>query len=196
MRDPPAIPGLTDILADLVDKDWEATVNDLEELGLLAGVLFDPEPVKGYDQRTADRVLEADRRRGQRLLPEPRVFRSAALRRGDALEAHPLVRDYFLRQMRERSPESCRDAHRRLFEHLCRRVPYWPEGLAGIEPLYEAVAHGCRAGLYQDALEAVYMNRIQRGPSGQPDITASTHWVPSLRIWALGVLLYRTVAPT
>ena len=35
--------------------------------------------------------------------------------------------------------------------------------LAFLQPLYQAVVHGCRAGLYQQALDEVYCDRILRG---------------------------------
>ncbi|MFO1357610.1 hypothetical protein [Plasticicumulans sp.] len=41
-------------------------------------------------------------------------------------------------------------------------MPYWPEGEAGLAPLYQAVAHGCRAGRYQEARAEVYRDRINR----------------------------------
>ena len=41
-----------------------------------------------------------------------------------AIDAHPLVREYFARQLREKRPEAFRAAHSRLFDHLCgpRRI--------------------------------------------------------------------------
>jgi hypothetical protein len=80
-----------------------------------------------------------------------------------AVDAHPLVREYFAQQLRERQPEAWREGHRRLYEHLKASVPYRPEGLAGLQPLYQAVAHGCKAGVHQKALDEVYRDRIIRG---------------------------------
>jgi len=161
----PAIPGLTDTLVDLADEDWEATVSDLVELQLVARVPFVPQPVRGYPEEIAVRAVEANRTDPNFSLPDPTTYPPPATLRGKALEAHPLVRAYFAQQMRTREPESMawRLAHRRLYEHLRNRVPYWPEGLVGLEPLYQAVAHGCQAGLYQEAFEAVYRRRIVRG---------------------------------
>ena len=79
-----------------------------------------------------------------------------------AVDAHPLVREYFATQLRERQPAAWREGHRRLYEYLISSVPYRPEGLAGLQPLYQAVAHGCKAGLYQEALAEVYDDRILR----------------------------------
>ena len=36
-----------------------------------------------------------------------------------ALDAHPLLREYFARRVRRQQPEAWRAAHRRLYEHLC-----------------------------------------------------------------------------
>ena len=57
-------------------------------------------------------------------------------------------------------------AHARLFEHLRQSVPYWPEGREGLLPLYQAVAHGCLAGRFQEACDDVSRNRILRGTAG------------------------------
>jgi hypothetical protein len=156
LRAPPAISGLTDDLADLADEDWEAAVSDLQELQLVARLPFEPQPLRGFDRETADRSEELD-------LPEPKDYPLLQTLRGDALEAHPLVRDYSARQVRERDPEAWRAAHRRLYEHLCNRVPYWPENLSGLEPLYQAVSHGCQAGIHQKVCDSVYARRIVRG---------------------------------
>jgi hypothetical protein len=163
LRQEPGVPGLTDALADLADEDWEAAVSDLEALQLLARVPFVPQPMRGQTKQLAEQKMAANRRDQSFALPEPTTYPLPATLRGDALEAHPLVRDYFARQVRTSEPEAWRAAHRRLYEHLRDRVPYWPEGLAGLEPLYQAVAHGCQAGLYQEACAAVYGDRINRG---------------------------------
>ena len=42
-------------------------------------------------------------------------------------------------------------------------APYRPDGLDGLQPLYQAVAHGCRAGLLQEVFREVYASRILRG---------------------------------
>jgi hypothetical protein len=85
--------------------------------------------------------------------------------RGEALaiDAHPLVREYFARQLRDRRSEAFRAAHSRLFDHLCATTPYRPDTLAGLQPLYQAVIHGCLAGRQQEACDQVYLDRILRG---------------------------------
>jgi tetratricopeptide (TPR) repeat protein len=84
---------------------------------------------------------------------------------GNALDAHPLIREHFARRLRESAPEAWRGAHGRLYEHLRDSVPYWPEGVDGLQPLYQAVVHGCEAGRAAEACEQAYRNRILRGTS-------------------------------
>ncbi len=80
-----------------------------------------------------------------------------------AIDAHPLVREYFARQLRDRRPEAFRAAHSRLFDHLCATTAYRPDTLAGLQPLYQAVTHGCLAGRHREACDKVYVDRILRG---------------------------------
>ena len=80
-----------------------------------------------------------------------------------ALDAHPLLREYFAQRVRRQQPEAWRAAHRRLYEHLCATTKDLPQPtLEDLQPLYQAVAHGCHAGLQQEACEKVYFARILR----------------------------------
>ncbi len=79
------------------------------------------------------------------------------------IDSHPLLREYFAEQLRTRFPEMWRAGHRRLFEHLCETTEHQPATLLGLQPLYQAVAHGCLAGLHQQACDEVYVGRILRG---------------------------------
>lgn len=84
----------------------------------------------------------------------------------DAIDAHPLIREYFAAQVKREQPAAFEQAHSRLFDHLCETTPYRPDGLAGLAPLYEAVSHGCLAGRQQETLHKVYVDRILRGTGG------------------------------
>lgn len=76
-----------------------------------------------------------------------------------ALDAHPLVREHFGRQLREGDSDAWKAAHGRLFDHLQRSTDYQPNSLDGLQPLYQAVAHGCQAGRQREAFET-YHGRI------------------------------------
>ncbi len=97
---------------------------------------------------------------------------SAARRRGclsasegadGRLDAHPLVREHFGDRLKQEQPEAWREGHRRLYEHLKATAKELPETLEEMAPLYAAVVHGCAAGKNQEALDAVYWERIERG---------------------------------
>ncbi|MCJ8270510.1 MAG: hypothetical protein MJK04_14030, partial [Psychrosphaera sp.] len=80
-----------------------------------------------------------------------------------ALDCHPLVREYFTEQLKAQNPKGYQAAHERLYEYY-KNLPEkeLPDTLEELEPLFTAVAHGCLAGLHQQALDEVYWPRIQR----------------------------------
>ncbi|MSP39140.1 MAG: hypothetical protein EXR70_11670 [Deltaproteobacteria bacterium] len=81
-----------------------------------------------------------------------------------SLDAHPLLREYFAKQLREQHPDAWRAAHRRLYEHLCATTKEGDQPmLEGLQPLYQAVAHGCQAEMQQEAYREVYRLRLVRG---------------------------------
>ena len=103
------------------------------------------------------------------------------------LDAHPLIREYFAKQLRENAPEAYRQAHSRLFDHLCRTTPHRPDSLDGLQPLYQAVVHGCLAGRHPEAREKVYRDRIQRG-------TGTDGFYSTRRLGAIGADLAAVAA--
>ena len=80
-----------------------------------------------------------------------------------SIDAHPLIREYFGQQLRSRQPQAFQAAHGRLFDHLCQSTPHRPDTLDGLQPLYQAVGHGCLAGRQQETCDKVYVDRILRG---------------------------------
>lgn len=81
-----------------------------------------------------------------------------------AVDAHPIIREYFAEELQERTPKAWLSAHRRLYEHLKTSTEDKPQPtLEDLQPLYQAVAHGCQAGLQQNACREVYAKRILRG---------------------------------
>ncbi len=136
LRAAPAIAGLTEALQDLTDAQWRTTLKRLQGLGLA-------------------------------LLPSPSgggaggegAFAAATT----PLDAHPLIREYLAHRLQHTQPEAWREGHRRLYDFLKTSVEDKPDSLAGLQPLYQAVAHGCKAGLWQAACVEVYRDRILRG---------------------------------
>ena len=81
----------------------------------------------------------------------------------DRIDAHPLIREHLAERLRTEHPDAWREGHRRLYDWLKASVPHRPDGLEGLQPLYQAVVHGCRAGLWQEVLHQVFVDRILRG---------------------------------
>ena len=79
-----------------------------------------------------------------------------------SVDCHPLLREFFAMRLRAQ-PEVWKAAHRRLYEHLCASTQEGDQPtLETLQPLYQAVAHGCQAGLHQNAFMEVYFRRITR----------------------------------
>jgi hypothetical protein len=133
-----------------------------------------------------------------------------------AVDCHPLIREYFAMKLRHDQPEAWRAAHGRLFDHLCASTkPHQPDTLPGLQPLYQAVTHGCLAGRQQEALLNVYVDRILRdtGREGfystrklgaigadlgavaaffdQPWSQVSPHLAPAAQSWLLNAAAFR-----
>jgi tetratricopeptide (TPR) repeat protein len=94
----------------------------------------------------------------------------------DALDAHPLVREWFGERLKATNEPGWKAAQGRLFEHLRDTTK---EGntptLEDLAPLYQAIAHGCRAGHHEEALDKIYKDRICRHrPDGDLEFYSRT----------------------
>jgi tetratricopeptide (TPR) repeat protein len=157
-----------------IEKEW------LNEQPELLTILFQ---VGLFDRRATGRCLSALRSEGAIVKPTYLIISNAdvhwhrcvaRLREArllsprdptdvDALDAHPLVREWFGERFRQENETAWRAAHGRLFDHLCRSTH---EGeapkLPALAPLFQAIAHGTYAGRAWEALNLVYKERICR----------------------------------
>jgi len=132
LRAGPVIPGLTDALCDMAEDDWNILLNRLERAHLIKR------------RRTSPLRLEVSDSTWD-------------------IDAHPLIREYFAKQLKQNQPEAFKAAHSRLFDHLCETTePYQPSTLEALQPLYQAITHGCFSGRSEAARDVVFMDRIQR----------------------------------
>lgn len=81
----------------------------------------------------------------------------------ESVDCHPLIREYFAVQLKTKYPAAWQVGHKRLYEYLCESTK---EGdhptLEDLQPLYQAVAHGCQARLQREAFNEVCQPRIWR----------------------------------
>jgi hypothetical protein len=61
------------------------------------------------------------------------------------LDCHSLIRSYYAHVLDNEFPDSTREAHRRLSEHLKETADKYPNDLDSMKPLFQAIVHGCRA---------------------------------------------------
>ena len=98
-----------------------------------------------------------ERLREVRLLAPPDPDRARRARRPSA--GARVVQ----RAAKQTNEPAWRAAHSRLYDHLRRTTK---EGmvpkLSDLAPLYQAIAHGCRAGRHQEALHDIFANRLYR----------------------------------
>lgn len=131
-------------------------VAELRRAPIIAGLT---EPLVALAEEDWELTLSS--LRDARLLA---VARKEGAGESAALDAHPLLREYFAIRLRSQQPEAWKAAHARLFEHLRTTANEGEEPtLEDLQPLYQAVAHGCQAGQPQEALDQVLFARIRRG---------------------------------
>jgi tetratricopeptide (TPR) repeat protein len=125
------------------------------------GALRNPPVVSGLNERVAD----LDDAQWDRVLDRLEKLRLIHTQQNEAgnrfVDAHPLIREHFAQVLK--GGDAWREGHKRLYEHLCATTNEGNEPtLEDLQPLYRAVAHGCHAGLQQEACDAVYFARILR----------------------------------
>ncbi|MGA7807005.1 MAG: ATP-binding protein [Bradyrhizobium sp.] len=113
-----------------------------------------------------DALVEVDQATWQRTISRLREVRLLSPQNPyapEAIDAHPLVREWFDSRLERTNPNAWRAAHRRIYEHLRDTTE---EGdaptLEDLSPLYQAIPHGCRAGLHDDAQD-LWRHRMCRG---------------------------------
>jgi hypothetical protein len=123
-----------------------------------------------------DALVELSDERWRRSVERLREVRLLAPRdrsEPEALDAHPLVREWFGDRLKQENEAAWKNAHSRLYDHL-REATH--EGqtptLADLAPLYQAIAHGCRSGRHQEALDEIYVKRICRRQDSQIEFYA------------------------
>ena len=126
------------------------------------GVLLKPPAIRGLTESLTDlspmewRMILAKLRRA-------RLLAGQDPRNPGYLDAHPLVREYFGEQLRTQQTDAWKECSRRLFHYYQTLAPELPNSFREMEPLFSAVICGCNAGLFREALNEVYIPRIQRG---------------------------------
>ena len=76
------------------------------------------------------------------------------------IDCHPLVRDFLNEHLSKERPGIWREGNKMVFEFLQRSAIANPETMLQLEPLFRAVVHGTRAGLFEESFK-LYFERIK-----------------------------------
>jgi hypothetical protein len=148
--------------ADCLHALWQAPV-----IAGLTDALFTVQENGPGRSQTAQPISAPQRNLSLKRLEDAgllTIIRAADSHELSALDTHPHIREYFAQRLRGQLGEGWHEAQRRVYEHLCATTEDKAEPtLDDLLPLYQAVAHGCQAGLQQEACEKVYLDRILRG---------------------------------
>jgi tetratricopeptide (TPR) repeat protein len=131
------------------------------EGGAIEVLRADP-PIKGLTSKLMDLSLE-DWQFALNNLRKAGLLAKEDPGMPDTLDCHPLIREHSGDELKQNNPEAWKEAHNRLYEYYKNQAKEYPDTIEEMSPLYAAVAHGCQAGRYQDAMDEVYWQRILRG---------------------------------
>lgn len=151
-------------------EEWLGDSPEREILYLMG--LFDrPAPMSALDAlrkepaipQITERLQDLPESKWQFALKRLRGLGLLAGEEASVLDCHPLVREYFGEQLKKRYLPGWNKAHARLYRYY-KNLPEkeLQDTLEEMEPLFAAVAHGCAAGLHQEAAEEVFWKRIRR----------------------------------
>lgn len=124
-----------------------------------------PPPIPGLTEHltAADGAAPAQRLIALETLRTLGLIAPRSKHAPNEVDAHPLVREQFGSALETTRTDAWWEGHSRLYEHLRDTTePHQPDTLARLQPLYQAVAHGCAAGRHQNALDDVLNARIWR----------------------------------
>lgn len=77
------------------------------------------------------------------------------------VDCHPLVRDFLSEHLRNNHPEIWQRGNEAVFSFLCDQALENPQNMLQLEPIFRAVVHGTRAGLYEESFD-LYFEKIKR----------------------------------
>jgi tetratricopeptide (TPR) repeat protein len=131
------------------------------EMGAIEALKTEP-PIPGVTEQL-QQLTEEDWGYALTNLREANLLSKENPHKPDTLDCHPLIREHFGEKFQQQNPTGWEEAHKRLY-HYFKDLPNkeLPDTLQEMEPLFAAVAHGCKAGLHKEVFLDVWEKRIKR----------------------------------
>lgn len=179
----PAIPGLTEPLVGLGERQWNTALQRLRDLDLIETAEWMPVKVSGYGEKEARAEMAAGHQGFTTKLGPPQPFTTphSALVVRHSLDAHPLLREYFDARLKERG--SAPAAHARLYEHLCASVPTGPRAATASCPSTRPSPMGVKRGASRRPAPGCITTASCAGPSAPTLLTAPISSAWSVWTW-------------
>jgi predicted ATPase len=133
------------------------------EAGAVAALRTSP-LIPGLTDHLQD-LNEGDWQRVLTRLRRAKLIAEEAADNAELLDAHPLIREYFRQRVSLERPAAWQQGNYRLYQYFKSVPKQYPDTIQEMEPLFLAVAHGCQAAHYHDALHEVLLPGILRGES-------------------------------
>jgi tetratricopeptide (TPR) repeat protein len=108
-------------------------------------------------------LSEEDWQRAIARLRDAKLIADKDPNQPETLDAHPLVREYFKKQLRQNDSDAWSAGNDQLFNYLRKAVKGRPDTIQDMAFLYAAIPHGCQADRYERAFREIYFVRIQQG---------------------------------
>jgi hypothetical protein len=133
----------------------------LVAMGAIEALKADP-PIPGVTEQL-QQLTEEDWGYALDNLRDANLLAKEDPQKPDTLDCHPLIREHFGEKFQQQNPAGWKEAHKRLY-HYFKDLPgkELPDTLPEMEPLFAAVAHGCKAGLQKETEVDVFFKRIRR----------------------------------
>jgi len=118
------------------------------------------EAVIGLTAELAD-LSQAEWSYGIRKLVDVNLISTSKREGFTMIDCHPLIRDFLNEHLRREKPDVWVQGNKMIFSFLQHSAIENPKTMVQLEPLFRAVIHGTRAGLFEESFQ-LYFERIKR----------------------------------
>jgi hypothetical protein len=137
------------------------------ELLKLSGLFDRPMPKEDLIELASSRLSGFENlissERAINTLRRYKLFYPESTHSPDTIDCHPIIREHFADELQKKDPAVWKKANAILYNYYkTKPKKHLPDTLEEMEPLFWAVAYGCRAGMHKEALYDVYWERINR----------------------------------